>query len=31
LAARDPQESNRFLLELNRAIGAGEIDYRPFD
>jgi len=27
----DPQESNRLLLELNRAIAAGEIDYRPFD
>ena len=24
------QESNRLLLELNRAIAAGEIDYRPF-
>ena len=30
-AAHDPQESNRLLLELNRAIAAGEIDYRPFD
>ena len=29
-AAHDPQESNRLLLELNRAIAAGEIDYRPF-
>jgi hypothetical protein len=29
-AAHDPQESNRRLLELNRAIAAGEIDYRPF-
>jgi hypothetical protein len=26
-----PQESNRLLLELNRAIAAGEIDYSPFD
>lgn len=30
-AAHDSQESNRLLLELNRAIAAGEIDYRPFD
>jgi N-6 DNA Methylase len=29
-AAHDPQESNRLLLELNRAIAAGEIEYRPF-
>jgi len=29
-AAHDPQESNRLLLELNRAITAGEIDYSPF-
>lgn len=29
-AAHDPQESNRLLLELNRAIAAGEVDYRPF-
>jgi hypothetical protein len=29
-AAHDPQESNRLLLELNRAIAAGEIDYQPF-
>ena len=29
-AAHDPQESNRLLLELNRAITAGEIDYHPF-
>ena len=28
--AHDPDESNRRLLELNRAITAGEIDYRPF-
>ncbi|HLG08755.1 MAG TPA: hypothetical protein VI409_08835 [Gaiellaceae bacterium] len=28
--AHDPQESNRLLLELNRAIAAGEIDYHPF-
>lgn len=30
-AAHDPEESNRLLLELNRAISAGEIDYKPFD
>src|SRR5207245_2792423 len=30
-AARDPEESNRRLLELNRAISAGEVDYHPFD
>ena len=30
-AAHDPQESNRLLLELNRAIAAGEVDYEPFD
>jgi hypothetical protein len=29
-AAHDPQDSNRRLLELNRAIAAGEIEYRPF-
>jgi hypothetical protein len=29
-AARDPQESNRRLLELNRAVAAGDIDYHPF-
>jgi hypothetical protein len=29
-AAHYPQESNRLLLELNRAIAAGEIEYRPF-
>jgi hypothetical protein len=29
--AHDPDESNRRLLELNRAIAAGEIEYRPFD
>jgi hypothetical protein len=28
--AHDRDESNRRLLELNRAIAAGEIDYRPF-
>ena len=28
--ARDTDESNRRLLELNRAIAAGEIDYDPF-
>jgi hypothetical protein len=30
-AAHDPHESNRLLLELNRAIAAGEIEYRPFE
>ena len=30
-AAHDPQESNRLLLELNRAIDAGEVEYHPFD
>lgn len=30
-AAYDSAESNRLLLELNRAIVAGEIEYRPFD
>jgi len=30
-AAHDPQESNRLLLELNQAIAAGEIEYKPFD
>ena len=30
-AAHDPQESNRRLLELNRAIAAGEVEYRPFE
>lgn len=30
-AAHDPQESNRLLLELNRAIAAGEVEYHPFD
>ena len=28
--AHDADESNRRLLELNRAIVAGELDYRPF-
>lgn len=28
--AHDPHESNRRLLELNRAIAAGEVDYKPF-
>lgn len=28
--AHDPDESNRRLLELNRAIAAGEIEYDPF-
>ena len=30
-AARDPIESNRLLLELNRAISSGEVAYQPFD
>jgi hypothetical protein len=30
-AAHDSAESNRRLLELNRAIAAGEIEYHPFD
>ena len=29
-AAHDPDESNRRLLELNRAIAAGELAYSPF-
>ncbi len=29
-AAHDPKESNRLLLELNRAIAEGEVDYQPF-
>ncbi len=29
--AHVPDESNRRLLELNRAITAGEVEYRPFD
>ncbi len=29
-AAHNVDESNRLLLELNRAIAAGEIEYRPF-
>ncbi len=29
--AHDSEETNRRLLELNRSIAAGEIDYRPFD
>jgi len=28
--ARDPAESNRRLLELNRRIAAGELEYRPW-
>ena len=28
-AACDPAESNRRLLELNRQIAAGEVEYRP--
>jgi hypothetical protein len=28
--AHDSEERNRRLLELNRAIAAGEVDYRPF-
>ena len=30
-AAHDSDETNRLLLELNRAIAAGEIEYHPFD
>jgi hypothetical protein len=30
-AAHNPEESNRLLLELNRAIAAGEIEYHPFE
>jgi len=30
-AAHDPQESNRLLLELNRRIAAGELEYNPFE
>jgi hypothetical protein len=30
-ATHDPHESNRLLLELNRAIAAGEVPYHPFD
>jgi len=30
-SAHDPVESNRLLLELNRAIAAGEVAYHPFD
>jgi hypothetical protein len=30
-AAHDPEESNRRLLELNRRIVAGEVEYAPFD
>ena len=30
-AAHNPAESNRLLLELNRAIAAGEVEYHPFD
>jgi hypothetical protein len=29
--AHDPDESNRRLLELNRAIAAGEAEYQPFE
>ncbi len=29
-AAHDPAESNRRLLELNRKIAAGEVEYAPF-
>ncbi|MGH3049163.1 MAG: hypothetical protein ACRDLK_03315, partial [Gaiellaceae bacterium] len=29
-AAHDPAESNRLLLELNRAIAAGDVEYHPF-
>lgn len=30
-AAHDPADSNRRLLDLNRAIAAGEVAYHPFD
>lgn len=30
-AAHNPAESNRRLLELNRAIAAGDVAYHPFD
>ncbi|MGH3026335.1 MAG: hypothetical protein ACRDLR_07820 [Gaiellaceae bacterium] len=30
-AAHDPAESNRLLLELNRAISAGDVAYAPFE
>jgi hypothetical protein len=30
-AAHNPVESNRRLLELNRAIAAGEVEYHPFE
>ena len=30
-AAHDAAESNRLLLELNRAISGGEVAYHPFD
>ncbi len=29
-AASDPDESNRLLLELNKRIAAGEVEYEPF-
>ena len=29
--AQDADETNRRLLELNRAIAAGETEYHPFD
>lgn len=29
--AHDPDETNRRLLELNRSIAAGEVDYSPFN
>ena len=28
--AQDAEETNRRLLELNRAIAAGEVEYSPF-
>jgi hypothetical protein len=31
MAPHDSDETNRRLLELNRAIAAGEIEYHPFD
>ena len=30
-AAHDSRESNRLLLDLNRAIAAGEVEYSPFN
>jgi hypothetical protein len=30
-AAHDSQQSNHLLLELNREISAGRVEYRPFE